>query len=128
MDNVASDLAFANSNIRLTDGQAGLTINRDVSLAYTSRIMLFEGTWQKYRENNTAKATEYLNIAKDAADQIIQGNRYSLANDYKSLTTSISLSGNPEIIMYREYEMGCVTHSLMSFQNTEAEGIALEEL
>ena len=122
MDNVASDLAFANSNIRLTDGQAGLTINRDVSLAYTSRIMLFEGTWQKYRENNTAKATEYLNIAKDAADQIIQGNRYSLANDYKSLTTSISLSGNPEIIMYREYEMGVLTHSLMSFQNTEAEG------
>lgn len=121
MDHVAADLAFANSNIRLTDGEAGLTINRDVSLAYTSRIMLFEGTWQKYRENNNAKAIEYLNIAKNAASQIISGNKYSLASDYKSLTTSISLKGNPEIIMYREYEMGVLTHSLMSFQNTEAE-------
>lgn len=121
MDNVAADLEFANNNIRLSDGQAGLTINRYVSLAYTSRIMLFEGTWQKYRENNSAKATQYLTIAKNAADEIIASNKYSLASDYKSLTTSISLSGNPEIILYREYEMGILTHSLMSFQNTEAE-------
>ena len=55
IDNVAADLEFANNNIRQSDGTAGLTINRSVALAFTSKVMLFEGTWQKYRENNTAK-------------------------------------------------------------------------
>ncbi len=122
MDNVVADLAFANANIRQTDGVEGLTINRSVSLAYTSKVMLFEGTWQKYRESNTAKATEYLNIAKDAAAQVISSNKYSLTPNFKDLTTSISLADNPEVILYREYEEGILTHSLMSFQNTEAEG------
>ena len=122
MDNVAADLEFANNNIRQSDGTAGLTINRSVALAFTSKVMLFEGTWQKYRENNTAKATEYLKIAKDAAAQVMSSNKYSLTPNFKDLTTSISLAGNPEIILYREYEEGVLMHSLMSFQNTEFQG------
>ncbi|MDD4697632.1 MAG: RagB/SusD family nutrient uptake outer membrane protein [Fermentimonas sp.] len=122
MDNVAADLEFANSNIRESDGTKGLTINRSVALAFTSKVMLFEGTWQKYRENNTAKATEYLNIAKNAAAQVMAGNKYSLTPNFKDLTTSISLAGNPEVILYREYEEGVLMHSLMSFQNTEFQG------
>ena len=47
---------------------------------------------------------------------------YSLTPNFKDLTTSISLAGNPEVIVYREYEEGILMHSLMSFQNTEAEG------
>jgi hypothetical protein len=115
-------LEFANNNIRQSDGTAGLTINRSVALAFTSKVMLFEGTWQKYRENNTAKATEYLKIAKDAAAQVMSSNKYSLTPNFKDLTTSISLAGNPEIILYREYEEGVLMHSLMSFQNTEFQG------
>lgn len=122
MDLVAQDLNFACENIRISDGEPGLTINKYVALAYTSRIMLFEGTWQKYRENNDEAAKKYLTIAKDAASKIIADGKYSLANDYKTLTTSISLKGNPEIIMYREYEASVLTHSLMAFQNTEAQG------
>lgn len=122
MDNVKADLEFANNNIRLSDGVSRLTINKDVSLAYTAKVMLFEGTWQKYRENNTAKATEYLTMAKDAAAQIISSNRYSLTPNFKDLTTSVSLAGNSEVILYREYEEGVLMHSLMSFQNTEAQG------
>ena len=122
MDNVAADLEFANNNIRVSDGVKGLTINRDVALAYTSKVMLFEGTWQKYRENNNAKATEYLTIAKNAAAKIMDGGKYSLTPEFKDLTTSISLAGNPEIILYREYVEGILMHSLMSFQNTEAQG------
>ncbi|NLY24327.1 MAG: RagB/SusD family nutrient uptake outer membrane protein [Bacteroidales bacterium] len=122
MDKVAEDLDFAAKNIRISDGVKGLTVTRDVALAYTSRVMLFEGTWQKYNENNSEAARRYLTIAKDAAATLMQSNRYSLAPDYKSLTTSISLAGNPEMILYREYETSVLTHSLMSFQNTEAEG------
>lgn len=121
MDKVAEDLDFAGKNVRLSDGVKGLTINRDIVWAYTSKIMLFEGTWQKYNESNNEYAKKYLTIAKDAADAVIKSNRYSLASDYKSLTTSISLAGNPEVLLYREYAEGVLTHSLMSFQNTEFE-------
>lgn len=121
MDKVLEDLNFAAENVRKADGTKGLTINNDVTLAFASRIMLFEGTWQKYRAKNTTAATKYLKAAKDFADKIIQGNAYRLCPNYKDLTTSIDLAGNPEIILYRAYVDGVVTHSLMTFQNTETE-------
>lgn len=121
MDKVLEDLQFACQNIRKTDGTTGLTINKAVAYAYTSRIMLFEGTWQKYREKNAEYAKKYLKAAKDAAAEIMEWNTYRLADSFKSLTTSEDLATNPEIILYRSYVAGVVTHSLMSFQNTEAE-------
>ena len=121
MDKVMEDLIFACKNIRESDGTKGLTVNRAVALAYTSRLLLFEGTWQKYRENNTAAATKFLEAAKNAAAELM-GMGYTLCDDFKSLTTSESLANNPEIIIYREYTEGILMHSLMSFQNTEIEG------
>ena len=121
MDKVNEDLAFACANIRVNDGTKGLTVNRAVAQGFASRIMLFEGTWQKYHANNTAKAAEYLKAAKDYAAALMQTNAYSIAPSYKSLTTSEDLAGNPEIIMYRSYVENLVMHSLMSFQNTEME-------
>ena len=121
MDKVNEDLAFACANIRVNDGTKGLTVNRAVAQGFASRIMLFEGTWQKYHANNTAKAAEYLKAAKDYAAELMQTNAYSIAPSYKSLTTSEDLAGNPEIIMYRSYVENVVMHSLMSFQNTEME-------
>ena len=121
MDKVNEDLAFACANIRVNDGTKGLTVNRAVAQGFASRIMLFEGTWQKYHANNTAKAAEYLKAAKDYAAALMQTNAYSIAPSYKSLTTSEDLAGNPEIIMYRSYVENVIMHSLMSFQNTEME-------
>ena len=121
MDKVLDDLNYATQHIRTSDGEKGLNITRDVALAFASRIMLFEGTWQKYREHNTTHAQRYLQAAKDFANTIMNGNAYSLCADYKALTTSEDLAGNPEIILYRSYVEGVETHSLMTFQNTEAE-------
>lgn len=121
MDNVLADLQFAAQNVRVSDGTKGLSVNRDVVESFASRLMLFEGTWQKYRANDKTAAAKYLNAAKTFAEDVIKSGRYSLCPDYKSLTNSIDLAGNPEMIMYRSYVEGVVTHSLMSFQNTEHE-------
>ena len=51
----------------------------------------------------------------------MKSKRYQLCSNYKDLTASIDLAGNPEIILYRAYVAGVVTHSLMSFNNTESE-------
>lgn len=121
MDKVLDDLDFACQNIRQSDGVTGLSINKAVAYAYTSRILLFEGTWQKYRGKNNEYAKKYLQKAKDAAAELMSWNTYQIADSYKTLTTSEDLAGNPEIIMYRSYVEGVLMHSLMSFQNTEAE-------
>ncbi len=122
MDKVLADLQFACQNIRKDDGNTGLTVNKDVALAFTSRLMLFEGTWQKYRAKNNEKAATYLKAAKEAADQLMNTGTYSLHPVFKELTTSESLANNKEVILYREYLTGVMTHSLMSFQTTESEG------
>ncbi len=121
MNKVLDDLNYATQHIRTSDGEKGLNITRDVALAYASRLMLFEGTWQKYRENNTANAKHFLQAAKDFATTLMSENHYSLCANYKDLTTSEDLAGNPEVILYRSYVEGVVMHSLMTFQNTEAE-------
>ena len=121
MNKVLDDLNYAIQHIRTSDGEKGLNITRDVALAYASRIMLFEGTWQKYRENNTTNAKHFLQAAKDFATTLMSENHYSLCANYKDLTTSEDLAGNPEVILYRSYVEGVVMHSLMTFQNTEVE-------
>ncbi|WP_276962674.1 RagB/SusD family nutrient uptake outer membrane protein [Bacteroides graminisolvens] len=121
MDSVLNDLTYACANIRKSDGTAGLTINKAVAYAFTSRLMLFEGTWQKYRANNNEYAIKYLQAAKNTANELLSWNDYSLADNYKSLTTSADLTNNKEIILYRSYVEGVITHSLMTFQVTEAE-------
>lgn len=118
MDKVLEDFKYAAENVRLTDGPKGLSVNRDVVLAFMSRIFLFEGTWQKYHANNAAKATEYLEASKWAAEQLINSGRYSLGN-YKAVFNSLNLTGNPEVILFRQYEPGILTHALNSYNNKE---------
>ncbi|MGV3505098.1 MAG: RagB/SusD family nutrient uptake outer membrane protein [Adhaeribacter sp.] len=118
MDRVLADFKFAAENVRVSDGAAGLTVNRHVVLALMSRVFLFEGTWQKYHAGNTAKAKEYLEASKWAAEEIIKAGKYSLGN-YRTVFNSLSLAGNPEIILYRQYEPGILTHALNSYNNKE---------
>ncbi|HEY1024082.1 MAG TPA: RagB/SusD family nutrient uptake outer membrane protein [Sphingobacteriaceae bacterium] len=120
MDKVLADFQFAAANVRTNDGNK-TTLNRYAVLTLMSRVFLFEGTWQKYHENNATKAKEYLEAAKWAANEVITKGGYSLAADYRSLFNSADLTSNPEIIMFRRYENGLVMHSLMSYVNKEAQ-------
>ena len=116
MDKVLEDFQYAAANVREEARVDGLMVNRDVVLGFMSRVFLFEGTWQKYHEGNNEKAREYLEAAKWAANEVIEGGNYSLG-DYREVFTSISLANNPEVMLYREYESGVLTHSLMSYNN-----------
>lgn len=118
MDKVLADLQFAAENVRASVDDDGLEVNKYVVLAYMSRIMLYEGTWQKYHENNTTKASEYLAAAKWAAQEVINSGNYSLGN-YREVFNSLSLASNPETILYKEYEAGLITHALNSYNNKE---------
>lgn len=120
MDKVLEDFQFAAENVRESVPNEGLMVDRNVVLAYMSQVLLFEGTWQKYHANNTAKAKEYLEAAQWAANEVIMSGDFSLG-DYRSVFNSLSLDGNPGVILYREYEPGMLTHSLNSYVNKESQ-------
>ena len=131
MDSVLADFQFAAEHVRVTDastGPQGLIVNRSVVLAFMSRIFLFEGTWQKYHNGDPAKATEYLTAAKWAADEVITKGGYSLGSNYRALFSSLDLSGNHEMIMYRAYETAKLTHTILSNNNKASQPGASKNL
>ena len=118
MDKVLEDFQYAAEHVREQVEHEQQMVDRNVVLAFMSRVFLFEGTWQKYHENNPEKAKEYLEAAQWAANEVIQSGEFSLGN-YRDVFSSLSLAGNPEVLLYREYESGVLTHSLNSYVNKE---------
>jgi len=122
LDNMLADFKYAAENVRATDGLVGPNgqiVNKYVVLAFMSRVFLYHGTLLKYSNINTAKATEYLEAAKWAANEVMTKGGYSLGAKYRTLFSSLDLKGNPEIILYRQYGTAQSTHSLVSYVNRE---------
>ena len=122
MGYVYDDFDYALQNIRKDDGTQYL--NRYIAAGFISRLMLFEGTWQKYHQNDTELAKKYLTQAKNAGDLVLGSNQWQISSDFKSLFGSMDLSGNKEVLMYRHYDSGLsVTHCVASYSNgTESQG------
>jgi hypothetical protein len=121
MTNVLADFKYAADNVRVSDGTAGLTVNRWVVLAYMAKVFLFEGTWEKYANINPAKATEFLTAAQYAANEVITKGGFSFSHTYRQSFNSLDLSSNKEMILYRQYGTGQLTHSLVSYSNREGQ-------
>jgi hypothetical protein len=118
MDAVYDDFVYVLANMRLNDGNAQY-LNRYIAAGFISRLMLFEGTWQKYHLNNTATAQKYLQLAVDAANIVMSSGKYSFTSDFRSLFGSFDLANNKEVILYRHYDAALgVTHHIASYANT----------
>lgn len=117
MDSVLADLNFAITNLRTKANTDYNTVNKDVALALKSRICLYEGTYAEYNENDNARAVLYLQQCKDASSQLLNAG-YTLTPDYKTVYNSMSLNGNPEVILYKNYIEGTLTHSVIGYTNS----------
>lgn len=123
MDKVYDDFKYVLANIRVNDGAQYL--NKYIAAAFISRFMLFEGTWQHYHGLDAARSKKYLELAVEAAEVVMNSNKYNFTRDFKSLFASESLAGHPEVIMFRAYDAALgITHSIGSYQNgTEIVGV-----
>ncbi len=116
MDNVYDDFEYALENMRANDGAQLLNVY--IAAGFISRLMLFEGTWQKYHEGDNAKAQKYLELAVKAGDLVIASNKWSFGSNFRALFGSENLAGNPEVLMYRVYDAPLtITHSIASYSN-----------
>ncbi len=128
MDKVLTDFVYASQNVKTEDlltGPTGLVVTRDVVDAFMSRQLLYIGTKIKYDPASSAddktKAGIYLKSAKDAAGRVMSSGRYSIADNYQKLCSTIDINGTgavkKEMILYRSYNTGEVTHAIASGNN-----------
>lgn len=116
MDKVYADFEYALANLRLDDGAQ--YVNRYIAAGFISRLMLFEGTWQKYHNGDQALAKKYLEMARDAGQLIIDSKKWEISGDFRSLFGAQDLKGHKEVIMYRHYDAALsVTHHVASYSN-----------
>ena len=114
MDAVYNDFIFALENVK-GDLGSQLEVNTYVVAGFVSRWALFEGSWQKYHENNSARAQKFFELAVRAGDLVINSGRFSFDTDFRSLFGSESLGGKREVILYRHYDSNySLTHSMAS--------------
>lgn len=115
MDSVLSDINYAVENIRVNDGDN--VVNRDVALALKARICLFEGSYRVYHtELSLPDADKFLTQGKDACEKLMTG-KYTLNADYRSIYSSMDLAGNKEVLLYKRYLAGVLTHSVIGYTN-----------
>lgn len=110
VDSIMADLDFASKNIIETKSRT--KFNKWAALAIQATIALEEASWRKYHpELKLTDADKFYAIARDAADAILSEGGFKLnttssgnMTGYQANFRSISLSGNPEMIMYVNYE------------------------
>jgi hypothetical protein len=123
MDKVYDDFKFVLANMRDNDGAQYL--NKYIAAAFISRFMLFEGTFEHYHGLDATRAKKYLEFAVEAANIVMASNKFNFTRDFKSLFSSESLAGHPEVLLYRAYDGPLtITHAIGSYQNgTEVVGV-----
>jgi starch-binding outer membrane protein, SusD/RagB family len=124
MDKVYDDFKYVLANMRDNDANSQY-LNKYIAAAFISRFMLFEGTFQHYHNLDAARAKKYLQFAVDAAAVVMNSNKWNFSKDFKSIFSSESLAGHPEVLMYRVYDAAlAITHAIGSYSNgTETVGV-----
>ncbi len=101
IDQAVKDLQEAAPDLPPTTTEAG-RLTSGAAWAMLSRVALYEGTWQKFHNDDTARAAELLAVAADAAKQVIDSEQYALFKNsllgtmsYKYLFTLENTKCNP---------------------------------
>jgi len=84
-------------------------ISREAAQLFKARVALYEGTWEKYHNGtdlgvDNSDGSTFLQIAADAAEDVMDSGVFSLYSDYSSLFTQIGLSGNSEVMLWRDFD------------------------
>ena len=108
-DFILSDLTTAISLLQsFPDISTSPRVSKEAALLLKARIALYEGTWERYH-NGTAFGVEgsngstYLEIAADTSEELIDSGVFTLEDDYSSLFNQIGLSGNSEVMLWRDF-------------------------
>lgn len=108
MDKVCEDLQFAVDNCYEPAKAGDNVVNKYVAAALLSRVALYEGAWEKYHNVAGGHPEEFYKKAKAAAEVVINSGKYAISDKYKTTYTSLSLSNNKEVLLYKIYTLANV--------------------
>jgi hypothetical protein len=107
------DQAIEMMNAR-DDDRGNQGVNKDVALAFKTRVALYEGTWEKYHAGTEfgipgSNGSKYLIAAVEAAQTLMNSGRYGIwkraGQAYTDLFIQEDLSSNREVIWWKEYNL-----------------------
>ncbi len=107
---IISDLDNAISLLKsFSDITAHPRVSIEAAYMLKARVALYEGTWEKYHSDTDfgvegSIGTDFLEIAAEAAKNLIDLGTFSLNSDFESLFNQTGLSGNSEMILWRDYD------------------------
>ena len=114
-DSIIQDLDKAISLLPTKTKAQTMRINKEIAMAFQSRVALFEGTWEKYHAGTAfgvagSNGTVYLQKAATVADSLINSGVHSLDNvgvtdGYWKLFNQTSNSASKEIMLWRAYSL-----------------------
>ncbi|UII25945.1 RagB/SusD family nutrient uptake outer membrane protein [Fulvivirga maritima] len=124
VDKILQDLDTAIANI--DDNQETYLLTKYTALALKSRVGLYEGTYEKYR--NMEGYEDYLNASIDASEELMNNSPYVVYNtgnpneDYLHLFNSHDAIST-EMILSRQYSTELnVTHNVNYYTTTSSYG------
>lgn len=115
VDSILVDLDKAYLYLSTREEAGNNRINKEASLAFKTRVALFEGTWQKYHADTPfgtsgANPDKYFQACIDAAEELMNGNYsvgiYNTGNpseDYYHLFGFDNMSDIDEVLLYKAY-------------------------
>ena len=128
---ILADLDLAITNLNEQSSNATGRVHRDVARALKSEVALFAATWEKYHRaenddfydktltNAEEQITNWLNQAVEAAEAVINRNVWSISRqndnpltDYRDLFVTVDLTGNQEVLWWKQYVSGIVGNSV----------------
>lgn len=115
-DSILACIDYAIANLKPKSQTEPFRISMEVALLFKARVCLYEGTWEKYHANTPFGVTgkdgsNYISMAADAAEQLIKMGTLSLykgppGKEYFSLFNQLDYTNNPEVIMWKKYDVG----------------------
>lgn len=109
VDFMISDLDMAISLLQsFPDISGHPRISKEVAQLFKARVALYEGTWERYHRGTDfgvdgSDGTAFLQIAAEAAEDVMSGGVFSLYSDYQTLFNQVGYSGNSEVMLWRDY-------------------------
>ncbi|MFT4154310.1 RagB/SusD family nutrient uptake outer membrane protein [Parafilimonas sp.] len=122
IDSVIKDLDSAIALLPTKSNASAMRIYKEYAQGMKARICLYEGTWEKYHENDDfgvsgQDGTTYLQLAAEAADAVISSGTFQLDNvgeynGYFNLFNQTDYSSSNEIMFWRAYNQtdGLITY------------------
>lgn len=115
VDSIITCLDSAIVNLKPISQTEPFRINRESAILMKARICLYEGTWEKYHKNTPfgvtgEDGTGFLQLAANAADQLMSMGTLSLykgpaGKEYWSLFNKLDYTGNPEVLLWKKYDV-----------------------